>query len=50
MSHLTPVEHKSSSACTTPTVTVDTRIEVFWEDDDCFYPGVVKKFNEDGRA
>ncbi|KAK3282899.1 hypothetical protein CYMTET_9388 [Cymbomonas tetramitiformis] len=23
---------------------------VFWEDDDCFYPGVVKEFNEDGKA
>jgi len=31
-------------------VTVGTKIEVFWEDDDCFYPGVVKKFNEDGKA
>eukprot|EP00854_Cymbomonas_tetramitiformis_P008531 gene8531-biopygen8655 len=31
-------------------VTVGTKIEVFWEDDDCFYPGVVKKFNEDGKG
>ncbi|KAK3243683.1 hypothetical protein CYMTET_46679 [Cymbomonas tetramitiformis] len=23
---------------------------VFWKDDDCFYPGVVKEFNEDGKA
>ncbi|KAK3271353.1 hypothetical protein CYMTET_20290 [Cymbomonas tetramitiformis] len=50
VSYLTPEEHKSSSTCTTPTVTVDSKIEVFWEDDDCFYPGVVKKFNEDGKA
>ncbi|KAK3250616.1 hypothetical protein CYMTET_40020 [Cymbomonas tetramitiformis] len=33
-----------------PKVTVGTKIEVFWEDDDCFYPGVVKEFNEDGKA
>ncbi|KAK3248867.1 hypothetical protein CYMTET_41674, partial [Cymbomonas tetramitiformis] len=26
------------------------KIEVFWEDDDCFYPGVVKEFNKDGKA
>eukprot|EP00854_Cymbomonas_tetramitiformis_P034115 gene34115-biopygen13950 len=31
-------------------VTVGTKIEVFWEDDDCFHPGVVKEFNEDGKA
>eukprot|EP00854_Cymbomonas_tetramitiformis_P012366 gene12366-biopygen12720 len=31
-------------------VTVGSKIEVFWEDDDCFYPGVVKEFNEDGKA
>ena len=31
-------------------VTVGTKVEVFWEDDDCFYPGVVKEFNEDGKA
>ncbi|KAK3288059.1 hypothetical protein CYMTET_4453 [Cymbomonas tetramitiformis] len=23
---------------------------MFWKDDDCFYPGVVKEFNEDGKA
>ncbi|KAK3283103.1 hypothetical protein CYMTET_9181 [Cymbomonas tetramitiformis] len=31
-------------------VTVGSKIEVFWKDDDCFYPGVVKEFNEDGKA
>eukprot|EP00854_Cymbomonas_tetramitiformis_P034302 gene34302-biopygen24641 len=31
-------------------VTVGSRIEVFWKDDDCFYPVVVKEFNEDGKA
>ncbi|KAK3266720.1 hypothetical protein CYMTET_24678 [Cymbomonas tetramitiformis] len=31
-------------------VTVGTRLEVFWEDDDKFYPGVVKSFNEDGAT
>eukprot|EP00854_Cymbomonas_tetramitiformis_P034111 gene34111-biopygen13323 len=31
-------------------VTVGSKIEVFWEDDDCFYPGVVKEFNKDGKA
>ncbi|KAK3235269.1 hypothetical protein CYMTET_54516 [Cymbomonas tetramitiformis] len=41
---------KSSSASSlTPKVTVDTRLEVYyWEDDDKFYPGVVKNFNDDG--
>ncbi|KAK3232944.1 hypothetical protein CYMTET_56729 [Cymbomonas tetramitiformis] len=42
---------RSSTTCTTTSrVTVGTKVEVFWEDDDCFYPGVVKKFNEDGKA
>ncbi|KAK3241707.1 hypothetical protein CYMTET_48554 [Cymbomonas tetramitiformis] len=41
----------SSSTCTTASkVTVGSRIEVFWKDDDCFYPGVVKELNEDGKA
>ncbi|KAK3270339.1 hypothetical protein CYMTET_21260 [Cymbomonas tetramitiformis] len=41
----------SSTTCTTASnVTVGSRIEVFGEDDDCFYPGVVKEFNEDGKA
>ncbi|KAK3266442.1 hypothetical protein CYMTET_24932 [Cymbomonas tetramitiformis] len=31
-------------------VTVGTRLEVFWEDDDKFYPGAVKSFNDDGTA
>ncbi|KAK3288027.1 hypothetical protein CYMTET_4483 [Cymbomonas tetramitiformis] len=31
-------------------VTVGTRLEVFWVDDDKFYPGVVKGFNEDGTV
>ncbi|KAK3253171.1 hypothetical protein CYMTET_37563 [Cymbomonas tetramitiformis] len=31
-------------------VTVGTRLEVYWEDDDKFYPGVVKNFNDDGAA
>ncbi|KAK3279917.1 hypothetical protein CYMTET_12221 [Cymbomonas tetramitiformis] len=31
-------------------VTVGSRIEVFWKNDDCFYPDVVKEFNEDGKA
>ncbi|KAK3250327.1 hypothetical protein CYMTET_40288 [Cymbomonas tetramitiformis] len=26
------------------------KIEVFWKDDDCFYQGVVKEFDEDGKA
>ncbi|KAK3258261.1 hypothetical protein CYMTET_32687 [Cymbomonas tetramitiformis] len=51
VSYLNPEEHRNSSTCTTPSqVTVGTKIEVFWEDDDCFYPGVVKKFNEDGKG
>ncbi|KAK3250252.1 hypothetical protein CYMTET_40351 [Cymbomonas tetramitiformis] len=42
---------KSSFATApTPEVTVGTRLEVFWEDDAKFYPGVVKSFNEDGAA
>ncbi|KAK3250736.1 hypothetical protein CYMTET_39896 [Cymbomonas tetramitiformis] len=28
----------------------DLEIEVFWKDDDCFYPGVVTEFNEEGKA
>eukprot|EP00854_Cymbomonas_tetramitiformis_P003867 gene3867-biopygen3808 len=31
-------------------VTVGSKIEVFWKDNDCFYPGVVKDFNEDSKA
>eukprot|EP00854_Cymbomonas_tetramitiformis_P013110 gene13110-biopygen13502 len=31
-------------------VTVGSRIEVFWKDDACFCPGVVKEFSEDGKA
>eukprot|EP00854_Cymbomonas_tetramitiformis_P005396 gene5396-biopygen5401 len=43
--------HRSSTTCTTASVvTVGSKIEVFWEDDDCFYPGVVTEFNEDGKA
>ncbi|KAK3270158.1 hypothetical protein CYMTET_21436 [Cymbomonas tetramitiformis] len=38
------------SNTTASKVTVGTKIEVFWKDDDCFYPGVVKEFNEDGKA
>ncbi|KAK3259604.1 hypothetical protein CYMTET_31407 [Cymbomonas tetramitiformis] len=42
---------RSSASCTTAAeVTVGSKIEVFWKDDDCFYPGVVKEFNEDGKA
>eukprot|EP00854_Cymbomonas_tetramitiformis_P034244 gene34244-biopygen22127 len=41
----------SSATCTTAgEVTVGSRIEVFWKDDECFYPGVVKEFNEDGKV
>ncbi|KAK3237305.1 hypothetical protein CYMTET_52609 [Cymbomonas tetramitiformis] len=38
------------SNTTASKVTVGSKIEVFWKDDDCFYPGVVKEFNEDGKA
>ncbi|KAK3268079.1 hypothetical protein CYMTET_23396 [Cymbomonas tetramitiformis] len=38
------------SNTTASKVTVGTKIEVFWKDDDCFYPGVVKEFDEDGKA
>ncbi|KAK3277511.1 hypothetical protein CYMTET_14487 [Cymbomonas tetramitiformis] len=38
------------SSTTAGKVTVGSKIEVFWKDDDCFYPGVVKEFNEDGKA
>ncbi|KAK3263348.1 hypothetical protein CYMTET_27845 [Cymbomonas tetramitiformis] len=31
-------------------VTVGTRLEIYWEDNDEFYPGVVKNFNDDGAA
>ncbi|KAK3276039.1 hypothetical protein CYMTET_15868 [Cymbomonas tetramitiformis] len=42
---------RSSASCTTAAeVIVGSKIEVFWKDDDCFYPGVVKEFNEDGKA
>ncbi|KAK3248781.1 hypothetical protein CYMTET_41758 [Cymbomonas tetramitiformis] len=34
----------------TPKVTVGTRLEIFWVDDDKFYPGSVKSFNKDGTA
>ncbi|KAK3243467.1 hypothetical protein CYMTET_46881 [Cymbomonas tetramitiformis] len=44
------VRRSSATSTTASKVTVGTRIEVFWEDDDCFYPGVVKEFNEDGKA
>ncbi|KAK3276403.1 hypothetical protein CYMTET_15514 [Cymbomonas tetramitiformis] len=40
----------SSVTSTTPKVTVGTRLEVFWVDDDKFYPGSVKSFHEDGTA
>ncbi|KAK3250907.1 hypothetical protein CYMTET_39741 [Cymbomonas tetramitiformis] len=40
----------SSATSTTPKVTVGTRLEGFWEDDDEFYLGVMKSFNEDGTA
>ncbi|KAK3288759.1 hypothetical protein CYMTET_3776 [Cymbomonas tetramitiformis] len=38
------------SNTTASKVTVGTKIEVFWKDDDCFYLGVVKEFDEDGKA
>ncbi|KAK3239265.1 hypothetical protein CYMTET_50799 [Cymbomonas tetramitiformis] len=38
------------SNTTASKVTVGSKIEVFWKDDDCFYPGVVKEFDEDGKA
>ncbi|KAK3258501.1 hypothetical protein CYMTET_32458 [Cymbomonas tetramitiformis] len=44
------VRRSSATGTTASKVTVGTRIEVFWKDDDCFYPGVVKEFNEDGKA
>ncbi|KAK3242625.1 hypothetical protein CYMTET_47689 [Cymbomonas tetramitiformis] len=44
------VRRSSATSTTASKVTVGTKIEVFWEDDDCFYPGVVKEFNEDGKA
>ncbi|KAK3237659.1 hypothetical protein CYMTET_52279 [Cymbomonas tetramitiformis] len=51
VSYYTAEVHKSSSACTTANkVTVSTRIKVCWKDDDQFYPGVVKEFNDDGKA
>eukprot|EP00854_Cymbomonas_tetramitiformis_P034194 gene34194-biopygen19297 len=40
----------SSATSSTSKVTVGTRLEVFWEDDDNFYPGVVKSFNDNGAA
>ncbi|KAK3274604.1 hypothetical protein CYMTET_17218 [Cymbomonas tetramitiformis] len=40
----------SSASSSTPKVTVGTRLAVYWKDDDKFYPGVVKNFNEDGAA
>ncbi|KAK3261773.1 hypothetical protein CYMTET_29333 [Cymbomonas tetramitiformis] len=44
------VRRSSATSTTASKVTVGTKIEVFWKDDDCFYPGVVKEFNEDGKA
>ncbi|KAK3249287.1 hypothetical protein CYMTET_41277 [Cymbomonas tetramitiformis] len=44
------VRRSSASCATAGEVTVGSKIEVFWKDDDCFYPGVVKEFNEDGKA
>ncbi|KAK3267378.1 hypothetical protein CYMTET_24058 [Cymbomonas tetramitiformis] len=44
------VRRSSATSTTASKVTVGTRIEVFWKDDDCFYTGVVKEFNEDGKA
>eukprot|EP00854_Cymbomonas_tetramitiformis_P034069 gene34069-biopygen9771 len=40
----------SSATSTTPKVTVGTRLEIFWADDDKFYPGVVNSFNKDGTT
>ncbi|KAK3245214.1 hypothetical protein CYMTET_45210 [Cymbomonas tetramitiformis] len=50
MSHFLAHLKSSSASSTTTKVTVGTRLEVFWVDDDKFYPGVVKGFNEDGTA
>ncbi|KAK3268876.1 hypothetical protein CYMTET_22646 [Cymbomonas tetramitiformis] len=44
------VRRSSATSTTAGKVTVGSKIEVFWKDDDCFYPGVVKEFNEDGKA
>ncbi|KAK3242663.1 hypothetical protein CYMTET_47649 [Cymbomonas tetramitiformis] len=44
------VRRSSATSTTASKVTVGSKIEVFWKDDDCFYPGVVKEFNEDGKA
>ncbi|KAK3279255.1 hypothetical protein CYMTET_12848 [Cymbomonas tetramitiformis] len=38
------------ATASTPKVTVGIRLEAFWEDDDKFYPGMVKSFNEDDAA
>ncbi|KAK3241341.1 hypothetical protein CYMTET_48882 [Cymbomonas tetramitiformis] len=45
------VRRNCTAKCTTAgEVTVGSKIEMFWKGDDCFYPGVVKEFNEDGKA
>ncbi|KAK3267043.1 hypothetical protein CYMTET_24372 [Cymbomonas tetramitiformis] len=44
------VRRSSATSTTASKVTVGSKIEVFWKEDDCFYPGVVKEFNEDGKA
>ncbi|KAK3277989.1 hypothetical protein CYMTET_14037 [Cymbomonas tetramitiformis] len=45
-----PETLETAPSIQTAEVIVGSKIEVFWKDDACFYPGVVKEFNEDGKA